>query len=43
MGSNALAADSSTLQFVMERLNKLPEEAHGCDFSRVKPWYLDGK
>ncbi|KAK4705652.1 U3 small nucleolar RNA-associated protein 25, partial [Phenoliferia sp. Uapishka_3] len=31
------------LQFVLERLNKLPEEAHGCDFSRVKPWYLDGK
>ena len=24
-------------------MNKLPEEAHGCDFSRVKPWYLDGK
>ncbi|GAA5946457.1 hypothetical protein JCM1841_003883, partial [Sporobolomyces salmonicolor] len=31
------------VQFVMDRLNKLPEEAHGCDFSRVKPWYLDGK
>lgn len=30
-------------QFVMDRLNKLPEEAHGCDFSRVRPWYLDGK
>ncbi|BGP24077.1 rRNA-binding ribosome biosynthesis protein utp25 [Rhodotorula toruloides] len=31
------------VQFVMERLNKMPEEDHGCDFSRVKPWYLDGK
>ena len=31
------------IQFVMERLNKIPEEDHGCDFSRVKPWYLDGK
>ncbi|SCV70674.1 BQ2448_3436 [Microbotryum intermedium] len=31
------------VSFIMERLNKLPEEAHGCDFSRVKPWYLDGK
>ncbi|GAA5837384.1 hypothetical protein JCM5353_002680 [Sporobolomyces roseus] len=31
------------LNFVMERLNKIPEEDHGCDFSRVKPWYLDGK
>lgn len=27
----------------MERLNQMPEEDHGCDFSRVKPWYLDGK
>ena len=27
----------------MDLLNKMPEEDHGCDFSRVKPWYLDGK
>ncbi|SCZ99401.1 BZ3500_MvSof-1268-A1-R1_Chr7-2g09515 [Microbotryum saponariae] len=31
------------VSFIMDRLNKLPEESHGCDFSRVKPWYLDGK
>ncbi|GAA5841389.1 hypothetical protein JCM3766R1_004069 [Sporobolomyces carnicolor] len=31
------------VNFVMEKLNKMPEEDHGCDFSRVKPWYLDGK
>ncbi|GAA5868766.1 hypothetical protein JCM3774_003883 [Rhodotorula dairenensis] len=31
------------VQFVMDLLNKMPEEDHGCDFSRVKPWYLDGK
>ncbi|KAK4046023.1 rRNA-binding ribosome biosynthesis protein utp25 [Microbotryomycetes sp. JL201] len=31
------------VQFVMDRLNKIPQDAHGCDFSRVKPWYLDGK
>ncbi|GAA5966416.1 hypothetical protein JCM3765_007562 [Sporobolomyces pararoseus] len=31
------------LNFVIERLNKIPQEDHGCDFSRVKPWYLDGK
>ncbi|GAA5821984.1 hypothetical protein JCM10212_002377 [Sporobolomyces blumeae] len=31
------------VQFVMDRLSKMPEEDHGCDFSRVKPWYLDGK
>ncbi|GAA5841862.1 hypothetical protein JCM11251_005405 [Rhodosporidiobolus azoricus] len=31
------------VQFVMSRLNLMPESDHGCDFSRVKPWYLDGK
>ncbi|GAA6014423.1 hypothetical protein JCM11491_007048 [Sporobolomyces phaffii] len=31
------------VNFVMERLNHIPEQDHGCDFSRVKPWYLDGK
>ncbi|KAK4052574.1 rRNA-binding ribosome biosynthesis protein utp25 [Microbotryomycetes sp. JL221] len=31
------------VQFVMDRLNKIPQDAHGCDFSRVKPWYLDGR
>ncbi|GAA5906777.1 hypothetical protein JCM6882_003299 [Rhodosporidiobolus microsporus] len=31
------------VQFVMSRLNQMPESDHGCDFSRVKPWYLDGK
>lgn len=29
-------------QFVLERLNHLPATDHGIDFSRVKPWYLDG-
>ncbi|GAA6036049.1 hypothetical protein JCM8097_006587 [Rhodosporidiobolus ruineniae] len=31
------------VQFVMNRLNLMPDSDHGCDFSRVKPWYLDGK
>jgi len=31
------------LNYCFERLNKIPEQDHGCDFSRVKPWYLDGK
>ena len=24
-------------------LNSIPSDAHGCDFSRVKPYFLDGK
>ncbi|GAA5925880.1 hypothetical protein JCM3775_005142 [Rhodotorula graminis] len=30
------------VQFVLDRLNSLPATDHGIDFSRVKPWYLDG-
>ncbi len=30
------------LQFVMSHLNQLPKESHDVDFSRIKPWYLDG-
>ncbi|TFY69144.1 hypothetical protein EVG20_g3278 [Dentipellis fragilis] len=38
--------DALTMQnwehFVMSHLNQLPKESHDTDFSRVKPWYLDG-
>ncbi|KZV95033.1 DUF1253-domain-containing protein [Exidia glandulosa HHB12029] len=30
------------VQFVMSQMNSLPKEAHDTDFSRVKPWFLDG-
>jgi len=30
------------VQFVFSNLNKLPKESHNTDFSRIKPWYLDG-
>ncbi|KAI0358530.1 digestive organ expansion factor [Trametes cingulata] len=30
------------LQFILSHMNQLPKESHDVDFSRIKPWYLDG-
>ncbi|WWC71472.1 uncharacterized protein I206_105430 [Kwoniella pini CBS 10737] len=31
------------VQFIFNNLNKIPKSPHGCDFSRVKPWYLESQ
>ncbi|WVQ80182.1 hypothetical protein IAT38_002287 [Cryptococcus sp. DSM 104549] len=31
------------VQFIFNNINQIPQKPHGCDFSRVKPWYLESQ
>ncbi|KAG0191643.1 rRNA-binding ribosome biosynthesis protein utp25 [Apophysomyces sp. BC1034] len=31
------------IEHLCQYLNLIPSDAHGCDISRIKSWYLDGK
>ncbi|KAG2148663.1 DUF1253-domain-containing protein [Suillus bovinus] len=41
---NALAMQNwEHVQYVLSNMNNLPKDSHDADFSRIKPWCLDGQ
>jgi U3 small nucleolar RNA-associated protein 25 len=31
------------IEHIFQHMNLIPTDSHGCDISRIKSWYLDGK